>query len=496
MTPRSAFLAVVTAFAFIPVAAHAQRTGRAAVDAMLRAMGGRDAVLAARTLVMQGTGDNYNLGQNVAPYAPLPRFEVTEFTRTIDFANRRWRHEQVRVPRFVTGNLNPVRQRFAYDGVGWDILPNDSTRRVAARVDIDRADELFHHPIGFLQAALREGTELSVPTARGRLRVMRMNAGGNKFALVYDPRTNLPTAIEKIVYHPLLGDVTLATTFSAWRDADGLKVPGRIAQRLDGQFLLADYRITTARVNGDVPDLASPAHLRSAPAITPPAVSVSIDTLAPGVWYVTGGSHHSVAIEMADHLLLVESPQGDDRTLAVIRRVRELRPNKPLRAVINTHHHFDHAGGIRAAVVEGLTLIAHRTNKPFFENVARRQHFIVQDALAKAPKAARVEGVAGKRVLQDAQRTVELHHIHGSPHAETMLLVYLPAERLLIQADNYNPPAANATGPVVAPFAPNLVENIDRLKLNVDRVVPLHGRLVPIAELREVARNQRAPKGS
>lgn len=492
MTPRSALrLAIVTAFAFVPLAAHAQRTGRVTVDALLRAMGGRDAVLAARTLVMQGTGDNYNLGQNVAPYAPLPRFEVTEFTRTIAFANRRWRHEQVRVPRFVTGNLNPVRQRFAFDGVGWDILPNDSTRRVFARVDIDRGDELFHHPIGFLQAALGEGAELSVPTQRGRLRVMRLNAGGNKFALVYDPKTNLPTAVEKIVYHPLLGDVTLATAFSAWRDADGLKVPGRIAQRLD-RFLVADYLITTARLNGDVPDLAAPAHLRGAPPITSPAVSVSIDTIAPGVWYVTGGSHHSVAIEMADHLLLVESPQGDERTLAAIRRARELRPNKPLRAVINTHHHFDHSGGIRAAMAEGLALITHHANKPFFENVARRQHSIVQDALSKAPKPARVEGVTGKRVLRDAHRTVELHHVHGSPHAQTMLLVYLPAERLLIQADNYNPPAANATGPVVAPFAPNLVENIDRLKLNVERVVPLHGRLVPIAELREVARNQKA----
>jgi glyoxylase-like metal-dependent hydrolase (beta-lactamase superfamily II) len=187
---------------------------------------------------------------------------------------------------------------------------------------------------------------------------------------------------------------------------------------------------------------------------------------------------------MRDHLLLVEAPLSDDRTLAVIRRARELRPGKPVRAVITTHHHFDHIGGVRAAMSEGLTVITHSSNVPFFQNLSKRQHTIVRDALARSPRTVRIVSVATKRVLTSGARTVEIHHLSGSQHAGSMLLVYLPAEKLLIEADVYSPPAANATTVLPAPFAANLVENIDRLGLNVERIVPIHGRVVPVADLR------------
>jgi len=137
-------------------------------------------------------------------------------------------------------------------------------------------------------------------------------------------------------------------------------------------------------------------------------------------------------------------------------------------------------------------VITHSGNMALFSDIARRRHFIVTDALAQAPKRARIETVTTKRVLTDGggARTVEIHHIRGNPHAATLLMVYLPAEKLLIQADVYSPPAANAPAPATPPaypFAANLVDNIDRLKLEVDRIVPIHGPVVPIADLRSVA---------
>ena len=209
--------------------------------------------------------------------------------------------------------------------------------------------------------------------------------------------------------------------------------------------------------------------------------------------YLTGQSHHSVAIELRDHMLLVEAPQNDARTLAVIERVRQLRPDKPLRAVINTHHHFDHAGGIRAAMSEGLTIITHAANVPFYRDVARRRFGITGDALSRQPRTPTVEGVATKRVLTDGTRSVELHHIRGNPHPSTLLMDYLPAEQLLIQADTYSPPAPNVATPPVAAFAPNLVANIDRLRLQVERVVPIHGGIIPMSAVRLAAAQAASP---
>jgi glyoxylase-like metal-dependent hydrolase (beta-lactamase superfamily II) len=486
---------LIAVFAFgagLPAGAQAQRPGGPLIDDVAQAIGGRDRILAIRTLVLEGKGENYNLGQNPLPDAPLRVFAVTAYTQSIDFANRRWRLDQTREPRFVMGFTAPARQRIGFDSVSIDILSDTLTRRGSPRADIDRADEFMYHPIGFLQTALKAGTELTEGPARGGLRYVRMNAAGSKFGVLIDPKTKLPVTIEKIVYHPMLGDVLLETRFSDWMTIDGMKLPMRISQRLDSRWPLSDIKLSASKVNADVGDIAASPALRSAPAFVTP-VNVTVDSVAPGVWFLAGQSHHSVVIEMRDHLLLVEAPQGDDRTLAVIRKARELRPGKPLRAVINTHHHFDHAGGIRAAISEGLTVITHSANAPFFQNLAKRQHFIVRDALARSPKPARIEGVTTKRVLTSGARKVEIHHIRGSQHAGSLLMVYLPAEKLLIEADVYSPPAANATTIPPAPFAANLVENIDRLGLDVERIVPIHGRVVPMSDLRAAAKVAAAP---
>ena len=480
-------LAVVIA---IPAFVNAQRPGGPLIAEVAQAMGGRDRVLAVRTIALEGTGENYNLGQNASPYAPLQVYAVTSYKRWIDFSNRRWRQDQTREPRFVTSFFPPARQRIGFDSVAYDIVSDTLTRRSSIRADIDRADEFVYDPIGFIQTALRPGTEVTEGQLRGRLRYVRMSVAGNKVGALIDPVTKLPTTIERIIYNPMLGDVLLETRFSNWTTVDGIRIPMRIEQRLDSRWPLSDIKLSAAKVNADVGDLSAPATVKSAP---PPAnvITVTVDTIAPGVWYLAGQSHHSVAIEMRDHLLLVEAPLSDDRTLAVIRRARELRPSKPIRAVITTHHHFDHAGGVRAAMSEGLTVITQSANVPFFQNLARRKHSIVQDALARSPRAVRVEGVTTKRVLVSGTRKVEIYHIRGSQHAATLLMVYLPTEKLLIEADVFTPPPANATTLPPAPFVKNLAENIDRLGLDVERIVPIHGRVVPIADLRAVVAAQR-----
>jgi glyoxylase-like metal-dependent hydrolase (beta-lactamase superfamily II) len=462
------------------------------LDDVARAMGGRDRVLAVRTLIIEGRGENYNLGQNRTPEADLPVFEVTEYRRLYDFPQRRWRQEQVRTPRFPAGNPAPQRQRIALDdGVAFNILPDGSAQRVGSAAFLERTNELLYHPVGLLQRALAGGAQVTpITTAQGRL--FRINTSNNEVDLFVDPETRLPVMVLKYVPHAMLGDVLLEVEYDDWRDVDGVKLPMHVTYRLDGRWPLSDIRLTSARIDADVGDLAAPPAVRAAQPPTP-TVNVTVDTVAPGVWLLGGQSHHSVAIEMGDHLLLVEAPQSEARTLAAVAKARELRPGKPLRAVINTHHHFDHAGGIRAAMAEGLTIITHAGNAAFFRDLARRRFQIVEDTLARAPRTPRVEGVATRRVLADSTRRVELHHIRGSQHAATLLMVYVPAERLLIEADVYSPPAPTVTSPPPAIFAPNLVENIDRLGLQVDRIVPIHGRVVPVSDLRAAAQAATSP---
>lgn len=489
------FLHVATSALALSVAGGSLTAQSPALDAAARAMGGKDRVLAVRTLVLEGKGEQLSFGQNHTPDADT-KYEVTSFRRAIDFANRRWLLDQTREPRFITAVTTPQRQRSGLDGdVAYNIAANGNMNRAGAQVATDRANELLHHPVGFMQAAFAPGSDVTEDQPRGNVRWVRINVAGNKFAMLIDPATNLPVRTQQIIYNPMIGDAMLETEFSDWQDVSGVKIPMRFVQRLENRWTLLDYRVTTARVNEDVGNIAATDSIRAVmlPAGAGPAPTIAVEELAPGVWWIGGQSHHTIAIEQSNRIVLVEAPQSDARTLAAIAKARELRPGKPLDLLINTHHHFDHAGGLRAAISQGLTIVTHEGNKDFYEKVVYPgRHFITRDALAQNPKTLKLQTVGDKRVLQDDLRTVEVYHVPGNPHNGNMLVVYLPAEKILIQADMYNPPAANAPPPPSFPFAANLLESVQRRGLQVERVVGIHGRPMTFSDLQAAAAT-RAP---
>ena len=65
-------------------------------------------------------------------------------------------------------------------------------------------------------------------------------------------------------------------------------------------------------------DIQVPAHVQSEP------VPVKSEKVADGVWYITGVDNNSALIEMKDYLIVVEAPHGERRSLAVIRRGKEV----------------------------------------------------------------------------------------------------------------------------------------------------------------------------
>ncbi len=465
--------------------------GSATLDAVARAMGGKDRVLGVRTLILEGRGEQLNFGQNHTPSADT-KYEVTSVRRVFDFANKRWYLDLTREPRFVTANMAPQRQRSGLDGdVAYNVAPNGAMSRAAAPIATDRAYDFLYHPVGLLQAALAPGAEVFEEAAPNNMRLIRTTPGGNKFAMLVDTRTNLPARIERMVYQPMLGDVMLVNEFGDWQDVGGMKLPMRWTQRYENLFTLADFRLT-CRINEEAGDIAASDSIRAAtpggPAGPLPAPTIVVDTLAPGVWAIAGQSHHTIAIEQSNQIVLVESPQSDARALAAIAKSRELRPGKAPTFVINTHHHFDHAGGFRAAVSQGLTVITHQGNRDFYERtVYPRRHTMQPDALAQNPKPLRLMPVGDRYVMRDSLRTIEIYQVPGNPHNGNMLVVYLPAEKILIQADMYNPPAAGAPPPPGFPFVANLLETIQRRGLQVDRVVGIHGRPVPLSELQAAA---------
>ena len=447
------------------------------------ALGGVEAVRSATTMVMEGSGSNYRLGQNRTPDAPLPTAEVESYRLEVDLENHRSRVEIVSAN--FAGNMGTAVR--ALDGsVAFDVAGSGDARRVGSSAASDRRADYYHHPLTLLQAALAEdeGMAATVSNLRqesGQNLVDITTADGSQLTLHIDEQTGRPLMITSRSYNTNLGDVTIATTFADFMDVGGFMLPGERSQRID-DFPSSELTVTHV-VNSEIGDLAAPAEVASASEPDPPSANVTVEELASGVWLLAGQSHHSVLVDFPEYTALVEAPQNDTRTRAVIERARELVPDKPLRYLVNTHHHFDHSGGVRAAVAEGLTVITHETNRELFEELVARPHTTVADYLAQNPAVLTLETVSGDEPYQlgEGNRVMQIYRVGDNPHSDGMLAAYLPGEQILIQADMYIP----GVGGPFATTAAVLLESIRDRGLRVSRLVPMHGEVVPLSQLEE-----------
>jgi glyoxylase-like metal-dependent hydrolase (beta-lactamase superfamily II) len=449
-----------------------------------------------------GTGWQGMVGQNVAPDQDWPRVDLTNYTRTIDFTTMSSREEYTR----VQGN-NPARG----GGAGFPFLApqkvvnlvsgnyawtlNAQGQPVAQPADAElRRLEILLTPWGFLKGAMAPGANPTMVTRNeygGRVTVVSFMALGKYRVNGTINSQNLIQRVQTWIPNPVVGDLYYENVYTNYRDMGGTKVP-RFHQHQDyddggnepnvsgGDHAFGLETVSALRVNVPNAALTAPNEVRNA-TISP--VRVESQKLGDGLWLIAGGSHNSVAVEFRDHAVVIEAPLNEERSLAVIGEVNRLIPNKPIKFVVNTHHHWDHLGGIRTYVHEGATIITHVGNRPYYQEVLRARPWVLQpDRYSLFPPEEWSEGyifetAREKYILGDDTRTIELHSVAGLAHAAGMLMAYFPKEKIVVQADLYNPaaPAPNASNRT-------FYQNLQRLKLDVTTIVGIHGNPAPMSQ--------------
>ncbi|WKJ88658.1 MBL fold metallo-hydrolase [Methylomonas montana] len=435
-----------------------------------------------KSIEFSGTGRWYQFGQAPNPDLPWPPFDVKAYTADINYDTASARVQIARAQVIEPGRTRPapVEQKvdqYISGTSAWNVATTGNATPSAQPASVDeRTAEIWSSPQGFLKAALANqakskdidnGTEVSFSI-------------GGKYRYVGTLNTkNQLTKVQTWIDNPVLGDTLVETQYSDYKEFDGGQFPGHII-RTQGGYPVLDINVSAVKANPAV-NIAIPQE-----ASKPPTTVVAASKLADGVYYLTGGSHHSVAIEQKDHIVLVEAPLNEERSLAIIAKLKETIPNKPIKYLINTHAHFDHSGGLRTFVDAGATIVTHQPNQAYYQKVWDAPHTINPDRLAKSKKSAHFESFTGKQILSDGKRNIEIHSIAGNSHNDAFVLVYLPSEKILVEADAYTPLAANAPAPTsVNPYSANLYENIQKLKLNVGQIAALHGpRIATLADLR------------
>ncbi len=443
------------------------------------AMGGT----ALASIAFSGSGSGATFGQAFQPGAAWPKITYSSFSRVADYEKAAFREDAARVRAEPTGGgavplMGTGEQRttgLLLGGTAWNMVgPAPVAAPIAADV---RTHDLWTTPHGVIRAALANKPTVAVRSDGGRtLDAVSFAVPGRFRATALINAEGLVERIESIQPHPVVGDTASVITFSDYRDFGGVKFPMRIQQDLGGYPVL-DLAVNDVKPNASS-DIAIP------PIVAAAKENVTSVKAAEGVWFMAGGSHNSVAIEMKDHFMLVEAPLFDGRALPLLDEVKKLAKGKPIRYVVNSHHHFDHSGGLRAAISEGATLVTSEAALPFFERTFANPNSISPDAMEKSGKKAVLTGVSGKRIFTDGERVAEVYYIEGSVHAQGFMMVYLPKEKILIEADAYTPGPPNTPTPARPnDLHVNLIQNLERLDLKVDQILPLHGRMVSVAEL-------------
>ncbi len=440
---------------------------RADLEAVSKAMGAPD------SLQISGAGQFFSIGQAFRPGLPWPKQNMTRYSRHDDYAAAASSVDYVLMRGDMLGGgaiplIGEVRTTGGVSGdQGWAVVYPVGTATQAPATP--RQHDLWISPHGIVRAAMAD----KVAVQEGAFEISRP---GKFRARATVNAQNLIEKVESWIDNPVLGDMPLVTFYRDYKDYGGVKFPGRILQTAAGQ---PAFDLVVSEVKPNAGPVAVPA------GIGPAVNDVTVDKVADGVFFIHGASHHSVAIEMRDHIVLFETPLGDGRTNAAIKAAKEAIPNKPIRFATTTHHHFDHSGGLRAAAAEGATLLVHESTGNYFEQVYANPRTISPDSLARSGKQAKFEAVGDMRVLTDGNRVVEIHVLKNNQHADGFMIGYLPQEKILIVADAFSPRAPITQRPAnLNPVTLNLWDNISRLGLAVETVLPIHGRMVKVQELR------------
>jgi len=454
------------------------------------------------TLEYWATGTTNAIGQAYSPDKPWPAFNAT-FHVSLSYAVPAIRMDITRTnpsgPLQGGGGLPlaaPQRQVTVASGkAAWNesvpgagFLPNTVANAALGATD-DRMMALWTTPVGFLKTAIKNGADTKVATEGGATTITTPIEGMAVTATL--DAKSLITKVEWKSDNPVLGDMMNEIDYSGYKDLGEIQsdalFPSHMVQK-QGSFPVLDLTVTKTDPNNPYVVFPIPDNVAKAFAAggAPAPVKVETTKVADGVYFLAGGTHNSVAVEFKDYIALVECPLNDERSLAVLAAVKMTIPNKPIKYVIDTHHHFDHSGGLRACVANGSTIVTYTPNKAYFEKVWANPHTVKPDELAKSKKKPVIEAVAEKRVFTDATQTMELYHLTGSDHTDTMLVIYLPKAKTLIEADVWNPAAANAPTPKATKENVNLVNFIKAQKLDVQTILPIHGRQVTMADLTKI----------
>ena len=504
------------------------------LDRALAAMGGEEKVRSLQTIVVKGTARHWEPHQSVQPGGEMRLAGDSTFVLSRSFpsgaARIEWDRKLVypspreyRFTEVVTPSAGYVDGIDTTSRTKRDLDSNPPRHSMSAvRLAAAQRELLRSSPLLILQMKSAPASLRPHSPADPGAPALDYRAGEVDFTVAFDPQTGLPARIGTRDADNVDGDSTYDLVLSDWRDVSGVKIAHRQSYQLNGREVVR-IQYEEARLDAPVPaaQLELPAELRAAAARpaagkvpyqwvirrqfigtyldsdavnfdSDAAAGLRLSELAPGVSQVVGGTHNALVVEMADHLIVFDAPINEWQSRWTLDAARAKYPGKPVKYLVQTHHHMDHAGGVRTYVAEGASVLVGLGNRAHFEKVFNAPHRVDGDALQENSRPLQLEEIADRKVLSDGKRIVEILRVEN-PHAEGMLIGYLPGDRLGWVADLWSP-GRDKLGDKPTPGQVALVVAVKRLSSTPERFAGGHGTVADYAPLAALAEQRQASR--
>jgi glyoxylase-like metal-dependent hydrolase (beta-lactamase superfamily II) len=500
------------------------------VERAITAMGGADALLSLRGLSVRGTVKHWEPEQSHVPGGEMRFAADATFEATLDFVNHVSRIDWEK--KFAY----PAPRTFTYI----EIVTPDAGAVIGIDSNGRTRESLANKPpmhamsglrLATTQRELRRSSPLLLLEMRSNPgRVYRMgdvgvdgvaypalsyNAGAHSFIVLFDPRSGLPSRVRSHDFDNIWGDVNYDLVLTDWQMTGAVRMATSQRYELNGRTV-ADIRITHAAANPAInpAGMAVPAPLlktAARPAVgnipyqwvmrrqfigtyldsdnpgfdTQSTQSLRLQELAPGVQHVVGGSHNALVVDMRDHLIVFDAPVNDGQSNWTIRTAQARYGAKPVRYLVLTHHHMDHAGGLRAYLAQGATLVVGRGATAHYRRVLAAPATRNPDLAPRNYARVNIVEVPDRYVMSDGRREVSAHSTEN-PHVDAMLIGYVADARIGFVTDIWSPGAAPLPKEIDAPLAA-LVAAVRRAGIQPLRFAGGHGGTADYAPLAALA---------
>jgi len=460
----------------------------ALVTRALDAIGGAEAVRAIPALTFEYYQSTFGLGQEETPGSPARPTIITGRVTT-DWRGARRSHTNE--TRGINGQLTRTR-RITVNDIGLVETGTAGPQPDQPGPVLNALRVMRTTPERLLLAASEHADGLTaLPAAewRGDMAdgVHYVN-GPDTLNLFFDRISGLLLGVEQVTDDPILGDRHAATMYTRWQETGGVKFPRQVDVAVNDR-LQSNTVITSVAIGAApdslfvIPDSIASKAPHATPGAPPPLLPLTLVELAPGVWRAEGGTHFSLVVEQSTQIVVVEAPLNAARTTALLDTLRSRFPRKPVSVVVNTHHHWDHSGGLRAAMAAGIPIVTQRRNLAYVRGIGSARKTIAPDILSRVKRSPVVRAMDDTLTIGAGDSRVVIYRL-PTTHVEGMLAAYVPAARLLFTSDVLTP------GPTLAPLGSTEIAAFARARgIAIERVAGGHGGIASWPDVERAAGN-------